>query len=114
MRKTLLNEFLKTDSIYSSMRLFALWMVKTSIALAIFITVATVGCAIANVFLQKPIELPYGALIGLDIGLATIGFGGKAAQSFSESDISSGSINSNYTQNDDIMPMSSDPNVPPQ
>jgi hypothetical protein len=82
--KISLSEYTKTNSIHSAMRLAFLWMVKLTIGLAIFTAVSIVGTAIANAFITKQITLPIAGMIGLVGSIATVAFGGKALQSFSE------------------------------
>lgn len=80
MSKIPLIEFIKTTSIYSSMRLGFIWMIKLGISLSIFDAIAIFICAL----LDK--KLDTGALIaltGLVFGIATTG---KVAQRFGEKD----------------------------
>jgi hypothetical protein len=79
-------EYTKTNSIYSSMRLVFIKVVKFWIVLSTIIVISIVGCAIASVFTPKPIELPVTALLGVIGTIGVVAFGGKAAQSFSEPD----------------------------
>jgi|SRR5208337_1309151 len=84
--KVPIEEYTKTNSIYSSMRLVFLKVVKFWIVISSCIVFAIIGCSIANSFLEKPIQLPVTALVGVIGAIGTVAFGGKALQSFSEPD----------------------------
>jgi hypothetical protein len=73
------KDAVQTDSKVSAMRIAFFWMIKYIIILSSIVAIA----AIAFAFLGKP--FPLGAFIGLIGVLGTVAFGGKAAQSFSES-----------------------------
>lgn len=88
MNKIPLSEYEKTDSYMSAMRHAFFWMIKLGISLSIFITVSAVAAAFINAFvnLAKPITIPLGVLLGLVASIFGFAFGGKAVQSFNESD----------------------------
>lgn len=85
-QKIPIDEYTKTNSIYSSMRLAFLKVVRFWIILTFVIVLSIIGTAIASSFTTKPIVLPVAALIGVIATVGTIAFGGKAIQSFSEPD----------------------------
>ena len=84
MEKIPLSEYAKTTSIHSAMRLAFLWIVKLTIGLAIFTMISIVAAAVVNTFITKQITLPIAGMLGLVGSIATVAFGGKALQSFSE------------------------------
>ena len=81
-----IEEYTKTDSKFSSMRLAFIWVVKFWLISTAVILFSLIGCSIANAAfnLEKPIALPVGPLVGLVATIGGVAFGGKALQSFSE------------------------------
>jgi hypothetical protein len=82
------SEYEKTNSKYSSMRKAFFWMVKFGIYLTSFILISIITIAVLNATVTKEskIDIPIAALLGLPGIVFGAAFGGKAAQSFSETD----------------------------
>jgi hypothetical protein len=83
-----IEEYTKTDSKFSSMRLTFIWVVKFWLISTAVIILSLIGCSIANAIFnfEKPIALPVGPLVGLVATVGGVAFGGKSVQAFAEKD----------------------------
>jgi hypothetical protein len=81
------SEYTKTNSIYSSIRLAFLWVVKYWIILGACLVFVIIAAAFINGLRPKDsnqIVIPVGGLAGIYGSIGVAAFGGKALQSFSE------------------------------